>query len=138
MRHHRPPAMIGRRLPAGEIYPLRAEFSRNPARQRLWTGFLKRLGLKDVEPSFVIVTQQIAALVHTPVQAAGQNATLHRKWSPGGPWQWECFGFPLSDLLNEYVQGNPRRCYWGLGADPSVENTTGSDISSGRQPYSTP
>lgn len=48
------------------------------------------------------------------------------------------FGFPLSDFLNEYVQCNPRRCYWGLGADPSVENTTESDISSGRQPYSTP
>jgi hypothetical protein len=77
----------GTAIPAGEIYPLSAAFSRDPARQRLWTGFLKRLGLKDVEPSFEIVTQQIAALVHAPVQAASQNATLPRKWSPGGPWQ---------------------------------------------------
>jgi len=74
-------------LPTGEIYPLSAEFSRNPARQRLWTGFLKRLGLNDVEPSFEIVTQQIAAFVQAPLQAANQNANLSRKWSPGGPWQ---------------------------------------------------
>jgi hypothetical protein len=77
----------GTAIPIGEIYPLSAEFSRNPARQRLWIGFLKRLGLKDVEPSFEIVTQQIAAFVQAPVQAASQNANLSRKWSPGGPWQ---------------------------------------------------
>ncbi len=75
------------RIPAGEIYPLSAQFSRDPARQRLWTGFFKRLGLKDVEPSFEIVTQQIAALVQAPAQAASQNANLSRKWSPNGPWQ---------------------------------------------------
>jgi predicted nucleotidyltransferase component of viral defense system len=73
-------------IPAGEIYPLSAEFSRNPDRQRLWTGFLKRLGLRDVETSFEIVTQQIAAFVQLPTQAASQDADLSRKWSPGGPW----------------------------------------------------
>jgi hypothetical protein len=77
----------GTAIPAGEIYPLSAEFSRDPARQRLWTGFLKRLGLKDVEPSFEIVTRQIAAFVQAPLQAASQNSNLSRKWSPGGPWK---------------------------------------------------
>jgi hypothetical protein len=73
-------------IPVGEIYPLTAEFSCNPARQRLWTGFLKRLGLRDVETSFEVVTQQIAAFVQLPTQAASQDADLSRKWSPGGPW----------------------------------------------------
>jgi hypothetical protein len=76
----------GTAIPVGEIYPLTAEFSRNPDRQRLWTGFLKRLGLRDVETSFEIVTQQIAAFVQLPTQAASQDADLSRKWSPGGPW----------------------------------------------------
>jgi hypothetical protein len=80
-------AVRGTVLPTGEIYPLSAKFSRDPARQRLWTGFLKRLGLKDVEPSFEIVGQQIAAFVQAPIQAANQNANLSRKWSPSGPWQ---------------------------------------------------
>jgi hypothetical protein len=60
----------------GEIYPLSAEFSRDPARQPLWTGFLKRIGVKDVEPSFEIVALQIAAFVQAPVQAISQNANL--------------------------------------------------------------
>lgn len=77
----------GTAIPAGEIYPLSAEFSRDPARKRLWTGFLQRLGLKDVEPSFEIVTQQIAAFVQAPVQAANQNADFSRRWSPHGTWQ---------------------------------------------------
>jgi hypothetical protein len=77
----------GTAIPAGDIYPLSAKFSRDPARQRLWTGFLKRLGLKDVEPSFEIVTRQIAAFVQAPLQAASQNSNLSRKWSPGGPWK---------------------------------------------------
>jgi predicted nucleotidyltransferase component of viral defense system len=77
----------GTAIPAGEIYPLSAEFSADPARQRLWTGFLKRLGLKDVETSFEIVSRQIAAFVQAPVQAASQNANLSRKWSPSGPWK---------------------------------------------------
>jgi len=80
-------AVRGTVLPTGEIYPLSAEFSRDPARQRLWTGFLKRLGLKDVEPSFEKVTQQIAAFVQAPIQAASQDANFTGKWSPGGPWQ---------------------------------------------------
>lgn len=74
-------------IPAGVIHPLSAEFSRDPARQRLWIGFLKRLGLKDVEISFEIVTQQIAAFVQAPVQAANQNADFSRTWSPHGTWQ---------------------------------------------------
>jgi hypothetical protein len=77
----------GTAIPIEEIYPLSTEFFRNPARQRLWTGFLKRLGLKDVEPSFELVTQQIAAFVKAPVQAASQNRHLSRNWPPSGPWQ---------------------------------------------------
>ncbi len=79
----------GRRtaIPAGEIYPLSAEFSRNPARQRLWTAFLRRLGLKDVEPSFEIVTQQIAAFVQAPIQAANQTAEFRKKWNSATQWQ---------------------------------------------------
>jgi predicted nucleotidyltransferase component of viral defense system len=77
----------GTAIPAGEIYPLSAEFSRNPARQRLWTGFLKRLGLKDVEPSFEIVTQQIAAFVQAPIQAANQSAEFRKKWNSATQWQ---------------------------------------------------
>ena len=74
-------------IPSGEIYPLSAEFSRDAARQRLWVGFLQRLGLKDTETSFEIVTQQIAAFVQLPTQAASQNADLPLKWSPRGPWK---------------------------------------------------
>jgi hypothetical protein len=77
----------GTAIPAGEIYPLSAEFSRNPARRRLWTGFLKRLGLKDVEPSFEIVTQQIAAFVQAPIQAANQSAEFRKKWNSATQWQ---------------------------------------------------
>jgi hypothetical protein len=77
----------GTAIPIEEIYPLSTEFFRNPARQRLWTGFLKRLGLKDVEPSFELVTQQIAAFVKAPVQAASRNRPLSRNWPPSGPWQ---------------------------------------------------
>jgi len=80
-------AVRGTVLPTGEIYPLSAEFSRDPARQRLWTGFLKRLGLKDVEPSFEIVTQQIAAFVQPLIQAASRNTDFARRWHPTGPWQ---------------------------------------------------
>jgi hypothetical protein len=74
-------------IPANEIYPLTSAFSRDSTRQRLWTGFLKRLGLKDVETSFEVVVQQIAVFVQPPIQAAGQNADFPRKWSPSGPWQ---------------------------------------------------
>ena len=77
----------GTAIPAGEIYPLSAEFSRDPVRQRLWTGFLKRLGLKDVEPSFEIVTQQIAAFVQAPIQAANQTAEFRKKWNSATQWQ---------------------------------------------------
>ena len=77
----------GTAIPAGEIHPLSAEFSRDPARQRLWTGFLKRLGLKDVEPSFQIVTRQIAAFVHPLIQAASRNTDFSRRWHPTGSWQ---------------------------------------------------
>jgi hypothetical protein len=77
----------GTAIPVGEIYPLTAEFSRDPARQRLWTGFLKRLGLKDVETSFEVVTQQIATFVQLPTQTASQSADLPLKWSPRGPWK---------------------------------------------------
>jgi hypothetical protein len=77
----------GTAIPVDEIYPLSPEFSRDPGRQRLWTGFLNRLGLKDVEPSFEVVTQQIATFVQEPMHAARENTDLARKWSPGGPWK---------------------------------------------------
>ena len=77
----------GTAIPVEEIYPLTAEFYRNPDRQRLWTGFLKRLGLRDVETSFEIVTQQLATFVQLPTRAASQNADLPLKWSPRGPWK---------------------------------------------------
>ena len=77
-------AVRGTAIPVGEIYPLSAAFSGDPARQRLWTGFLKRLGLKDVETSFEIVTQQIAAFVQPLIQAASQNTDVSRRWSPSG------------------------------------------------------
>jgi Nucleotidyl transferase AbiEii toxin, Type IV TA system len=77
----------GTAIPTSEIHPLSANFSRDPARQRLWTGFLKRLGLKDVEPSFEIVAQQLAAFAQAPVHAASQNADFSRTWSPHGTWQ---------------------------------------------------
>jgi hypothetical protein len=77
----------GTAIPTGEIYPLTSAFSRDSARQRLWAGFLKRLGLKEVEASFDVVVQQIAVFVQPPLQAAGQNAKFSRKWSPNGPWE---------------------------------------------------
>jgi hypothetical protein len=80
-------AVRGTVLPTGEIYPLSAKYSRDPARQRLWAGFLKRLGLKEVETSFEIVTQQIAVFVQPLIQAASQNADFSRGWSPSGYWQ---------------------------------------------------
>jgi predicted nucleotidyltransferase component of viral defense system len=77
----------GTAIPDGEIYPLSAGFSRDPVRQRLWTGFFKRLGLKDVETSFEIVIQQIAAFVQPLIQATSQNTNFSRHWSPSGSWQ---------------------------------------------------
>jgi hypothetical protein len=66
---------------------LSAEFSRDPVRQRLWTAFLRLLGLKDVEPTFEIVTQQIAAFVQAPIQAANQSAEFRKKWNSATQWQ---------------------------------------------------
>jgi predicted nucleotidyltransferase component of viral defense system len=77
----------GTAIPTGEIYPLTSAFSRDSARQRLWAGFLKRLGLKEVETSFEVVVQQIAVFVQPPLQTAGQNTKFSRKWSPSGPWE---------------------------------------------------
>ena len=77
----------GTAIPAEKIYPLTAAFSGDAARQRLWVGFLNRLGLTDVETSFTVVTHQIAAFVQLPLQAAGKKEPFHLHWPSGGPWE---------------------------------------------------
>src|SRR4030088_2216748 len=57
----------GATIPAGEIYALTAQFSLDAARQRLWTGSLKRLELKYVDKSFHVRTNQIAVFVNPPL-----------------------------------------------------------------------
>jgi hypothetical protein len=79
-------AVRGTAIPAGEIYPLSAEFSGAPTSQRLWKGFINRLGLKEIEPSFPRITEQIAAFAQPPVRAASQHADFPRLWGPRGPW----------------------------------------------------
>jgi hypothetical protein len=75
----------GTTVPSGEIYALTAQFSLDAARQRLWTGFLKRLELKDVDKSFHVVTNQIAVFVNPPLQAASQKGRCPLKWQ-GKSW----------------------------------------------------
>jgi predicted nucleotidyltransferase component of viral defense system len=77
----------GTAVPIGEIYPLTPEFSRNPARQKLWTGFLKRLSLKNTEASYDAVTQKIAVFLQPPLQAIGKKSDFGLMWSPNGPWR---------------------------------------------------
>lgn len=74
-------------IPDGDIYPLSRAFSGDPIRQRLWAGFLKRLGLKSVENSFEEVCRQIATFVSLPLQAIHQKESFRAKWRAGGSWK---------------------------------------------------
>ncbi len=74
-------------IPEEEIYPLSRAFSSDPIRQRLWAGFLKRLGLKGVENTFEEVCRQIAVFVLPPLQAVRRKESFRAKWAAGGPWK---------------------------------------------------
>jgi len=64
---------------------LTPEFLGDGAKQKQWSAFGRRLGLKEL-PSLPAVGEQISDLLLPAIRTLGLGHAAGKTWKPGGPW----------------------------------------------------
>jgi hypothetical protein len=66
-------------LPNGEPVALTREFSGNPQKRAQWTGFIRRLKVRDV-PALTEIVGEMRAFLLPAIQALSAGEHFHSKW----------------------------------------------------------
>lgn len=78
-----------RRTPFAKTMPvaLTRQFYRDPARVRLWAGYVSRAMLRDPPSNFGRIGEAILSFLHQPWEALAHESEFTARWPEGGPWR---------------------------------------------------
>lgn len=74
-------------LPADTPVALTSAFADDPAKQRQWAAFLRKIRIDADELTLPDAIERIEAFLMPPTIALVEGHSREMHWSPGGPWQ---------------------------------------------------